>query len=63
LGYPRYPLFVSAFVGAIELVLFFWLVPQTNYLVASAIFSAYLAVSILWTVWHGLKLIKQKEAS
>jgi O-antigen/teichoic acid export membrane protein len=63
LGQPRYPLFVSAFVGAIELALFFWLVPQTNYLVASAIFSAYLAVSVLWMVWHGLKLIKQKEAS
>jgi O-antigen/teichoic acid export membrane protein len=63
LGQPRYPLFVSAFVGAIELALFFWLVPQTNYLVASAIFSVYLAVSILWMVWHGLKLIKQKEAS
>jgi O-antigen/teichoic acid export membrane protein len=63
LGQPRYPLFVSAFVGAIELALFFWLVPQTNYLVASAIFSAYLAVSILWMVLHGLKLIRQEEAS
>jgi O-antigen/teichoic acid export membrane protein len=63
LGQPRYPLFVSAFVGAIELALFFWLVPQTNYLVASAIFSAYLAVSVLWMVWHGLKIIKHEEAS
>ena len=60
LGQPRYPLFVSAFAGAIELVLFFWLVPQTNYLVASAIFSAYLAISILWMVWHGLRLIQQQ---
>ena len=50
LGQPRYPLYVAAFVGAIELALFFWLVPQTNYLVASAIFSAYLAVSVLWMV-------------
>ena len=63
LGQPRYPLFVSAFVGAFELALFFYFVPQTNYLVASAIFSAYLAVSVLWMVWHGLKLIKQEEAS
>ena len=63
LGQPRYPLFVSAFVGAFELTLFFYFVPQTNYLVASAIFSAYLAVSVLWMVWHGLKLIKQEEAS
>ena len=61
LGQPRYPLFVSAFAGAIELLLFFTLVPQTNYLVASGIFSAYLAVSVLWTVWHGLRLIKQQE--
>jgi len=50
-------------VGAIELALFFWLVPQTNYLVASALFSAYLAVSVLWMVWHGLKLIKYEETS
>ena len=63
LGQPRYPLYVSAFVGAIELVLFFWLVPQTGYLVASAIFSAYLAVSILWTAWRGWKLINHEEAS
>jgi O-antigen/teichoic acid export membrane protein len=63
LGQARYPLFVSAFVGAIELALFFWLVPQTNYLVASAIFSAYLAVSVLWMAWRGLRIIKQKETS
>ena len=63
LGQPRYPLFVSAFVGAFELALFFYFVPQTNYLVASAIFSAYLAVSVFWMVWHGLKLIKQEETS
>ena len=62
LGQPRYPLFVSAVVGAVELALFFWLVPQTNYLVASAIFSAYLAVSVLWMVWRGLKIVKQEEA-
>ncbi len=63
LGQPRYPLFVSAFVGAIELALFFYFVPQTNYLVASGIFSAYLAVSILWMVWHGLRLIQHEEAA
>ena len=63
LGQPRYPLFVSAFVGAIELSLFFWLVPQTNYMVASGIFSAYLGVSVLWMVWRGLTLIKQEETA
>ena len=63
LGQPRFPLFVSAVVGTVELALFFWLVPQTNYLVASGIFSAYLAVSVLWIVWRGLRLIAQEEAS
>lgn len=63
LGQPRYPLFVSAFVGAIELALFFRLVPQAGYLAASGIFSAYLAVSVLWMVWRGLSLLKKEEAS
>ena len=49
--------------GAIELLLFFTLVPQTNYLVASGIFSAYLAVTVLWMVWRGLRLIKQHETA
>ncbi|HJS19945.1 MAG TPA: lipopolysaccharide biosynthesis protein, partial [Anaerolineales bacterium] len=62
LGQPLYPLFISAIVGAVELILFFLFVPQTNYLVASGIFSAYLAVSVLWMVWRGLTLIKREEA-
>jgi len=62
LGKPRYPLLVAGVVGAIELVLIFWLVPQGTYLTASAIFSGYLAVSILWMVWRGLTLIRHEEA-
>lgn len=42
LGRPRYPVFVAATVGTVELILFFLLVPRSNYLVASAIFSGYL---------------------
>jgi O-antigen/teichoic acid export membrane protein len=61
LGRPRTPLLIAGIVGAIELVLFFTMVPRTNYLVASAIFSGYLAVSILWMVWRGLRLIKENE--
>lgn len=57
LGRPRIPLMVGAIVGAVELILFFTLVPRTNYLVASAIFSGYLAVSVLWMVWRGLTLL------
>ena len=63
LGRPRYPVLVAATVGAVELILFFLLVPRSNYLVASAIFSGYLLVSILWMVWRGLTLIKREEAS
>jgi O-antigen/teichoic acid export membrane protein len=62
LGRPRYPVFVAATVGAVELVLFFLLVPRSNYLVASAIFSGYLLVSVLWMVWRGLALIRHEEA-
>lgn len=59
----RYPVFVAGIVGAVELLLFFLLVPRTNYLVASAIFSGYLAVSVLWMVWRGLTLIPHEEAA
>jgi O-antigen/teichoic acid export membrane protein len=62
LGKPRYPLLVAGVVGAIELLLFFSLVPSGNYLTASAIFSGYLAVSILWMVWRGLTLLRREEA-
>ena len=63
LGKPRYPVFVAAIVGTVELVLFFRFVPHSNYLVAAGIFSGYLIVSILWMVWRGLSLIKREEAS
>jgi O-antigen/teichoic acid export membrane protein len=63
LGRPRYPVFVALTVGAVELALFFLLVPRTNYLVASAIFSGYLVISVLWMVWRGLGIIKAEEAS
>ena len=62
LGQPRYPVVVAATVGAMELILFFLFVPHSNYLVASAIFSGYLLVSILWMVWRGVTLIKLEEA-
>jgi O-antigen/teichoic acid export membrane protein len=61
LGRPRIPLVVGAAAGAVELVLFFSLVPRTNYLVASAIFSGYLAVSVLWMVWRGLTLLPKES--
>ncbi len=63
LGHPRYPLFVAGIVGAVEVALIFLLVPSGNYLTASAIFSAYLAISILWMVLRGLAFIKRAEAS
>src|SRR5215212_6932210 len=63
LGKPRYPLLVGATVGAVELILFFLLVPVSNYLVASAIFSGYLMISVLWMVLRGVAFIKRAEAS
>jgi O-antigen/teichoic acid export membrane protein len=63
LGRPRYPVIVAATVGAVELFLFFLLVPHSNYLVASAIFSGYLLISVLWMVWRGFTLIKKEEIS
>ena len=62
LGKPRYPLLVAGVVGAVELLLFFSLVPYGNYLTASAIFSGYLAISILWMAWRGLMLLRREEA-
>jgi O-antigen/teichoic acid export membrane protein len=63
LGRPRYPVLVAVPVGVVELVLFFLFVPRSNYLVASAIFSGYLLISVLWMVWRGLALIKHEESS
>ncbi|HSB00731.1 MAG TPA: oligosaccharide flippase family protein [Anaerolineales bacterium] len=63
LGHPAYPLMVAAVTGAIEILLIFVLLPGTNYLVGTAIFSAYLAVSVSWNVWRGLTLIKREEAA
>lgn len=63
LGRPRYPLLVAGVVGALELLLIFWLVPRGTYLTASAIFSGYLALSILWMVWRGLTLLPHDEAA
>lgn len=63
LGRPQYPLLVAGVVGAVELILIFSLLRYGNYLTASAIFSGYLAISILWMVWRGLTLIRQQEAA
>lgn len=63
LGHPAYPLMVAAITGALEIVLIFLLVPGSNYLVGTAIFSAYLAISVLWNVVRGLTLIPREEAS
>jgi O-antigen/teichoic acid export membrane protein len=61
LGRPNDPLIVAAVTGVIELALIFLLVPSGGYLVAAGIFSAYLAMSILINVWHGLSEIKRQS--
>lgn len=63
LGQPGYPLMVGAVTGAVEVLLLFLLLPDGNFLVGAAIFSAYLAVSIIWNVLRGLSVLKQVEAS
>ena len=63
LGKPAYPLMVAAIVGTVEIALIFALVPRGDYLTAAAIFSGYLAVSILWMVLRGLTLIRREEAA
>jgi len=63
LGHPNYPLMVAAVTGTIEVVLIFLFVPRGGYLVGTAIFSAYLAVSIGWNVLRGLSIIKHAEAT
>jgi len=62
LGHPAYPLMVAAITGAIEVILIFLFVPGRSYLVGAAIFSAYLAVSILWNVARGLTILRREEA-
>ena len=63
LGHPAYPLIVAAVTGAVEIILIFMLLPGSNYLVGTAIFSAYLAVSVSWNVLRGLTLIQHEEAA
>jgi O-antigen/teichoic acid export membrane protein len=63
LGYPNYPLIVAAVTGAIEIALIFLLVPTGGYIVGTAIFSAYLAISIFINVARGLSILKHNEAT
>ncbi len=61
LGRPNDPLIVAAVTGVIELIFIVLLVPAGGYLVAAAIFSAYLASSILINVARGLSEIKRQS--
>jgi len=63
LGRPNLPLIVSAVTGAVEVALLFMFVGQSGYLVGAAIVSGYFVVSILWTVMHGLSILKQEESA
>ena len=63
LGYPTYPLVVAAITGALEIILLFLFVPGGGYLVGAAIFSAYLAVSVLINVLRGLSILRRHEAA
>ncbi|MEP0807423.1 MAG: lipopolysaccharide biosynthesis protein [Chloroflexota bacterium] len=61
LGKPAYPLLIAAAAGAVEVALIFLLVPRGGYLVGAAIVAGYFVVSIGWTVWLGLRIMKREE--
>ena len=63
LGHPNFPLMVAAVTGAIEVALFFLLLPGRDYRVGAAIFSAYLAVSVSWNVTRGLAILRREESA
>jgi O-antigen/teichoic acid export membrane protein len=63
LGHPNYPLVVAAVTGTIEIILLFLFVPSGGYLIGAAIFSAYLAVSVLINVARGRSILKRNEAT
>lgn len=62
LGQPTYPLMVAAITGALEVLLLIILLPGGSYLTGAAIFSAYLAVSVVWNVLRGLSVLGREEA-
>jgi O-antigen/teichoic acid export membrane protein len=61
LGHPNYPLVVAAITGAVEIILLFLFAPGGGYLVGAAIFSAYLAISILINVARGVSILNHNE--
>jgi O-antigen/teichoic acid export membrane protein len=61
LGRPSFPVITSAIVGAAELLLIFSLVPKSGYLVAAALLSAYLIISIAINVWRGTTELRERE--
>ena len=61
-GKPSYPLLVALAVGVIEILLIFWLVPGSGYLMMSAILAGYLGVSVGITAWRGWREIRDHEA-
>ena len=52
---------VALMVGAIEILLTLWLVPQYGYLIMAAILAGYLAISIIITAWRGWREIHTQE--
>jgi len=61
-GKPGFPLFASALVGAIEIILIFLLVPSTGYLGMSWLMTGYFIVSIGIIVWRGLAEIHHQPS-
>jgi O-antigen/teichoic acid export membrane protein len=54
-----YPTIVAALAGGIEVALIFWLTPIYGYLIAAAIFSAFLIASVGIIAWRGYNLLSE----
>jgi O-antigen/teichoic acid export membrane protein len=62
LGKPAYPLIVAALVGAVELILTFWLVPRFGYLAEAAVLSGFFVISIAIIVRKGMAEIDHQQS-
>ena len=62
LGKPSFPVLVAVVIGAIEILLTLWFVPQGGYLAMATILALYLAVSVGIIARRGWREIREHEA-
>lgn len=62
LDLPNYPLKVITILGVLKIVLTFLLVPLLGYLAEAALLSTFLAISVTWLTWRGLREVQGQES-